>query len=65
VEQFHVFIALSKGQHLKGAVCSYEDTLTFSFSYDLADTSVQRRFFRHLTQEGLSVEIESNGVNYG
>lgn len=65
VEQFHVFIALSKGQHLKGAVCSYGDTLTFSFSYDLADTSLQRCFFRHLTQEGLSVEIESNGVNYG
>ena len=65
IEQFHAMLALSKGQHLKGTVCSYGDTLVFSFSYDLADTSVQRCFFRRLTEDGLRVEVESNGVNYG
>lgn len=65
IEQFHAMLALSKGQHLKGTVCSYGDTLTFSFSYDLADTSVQRCFFRRLAEDGLCVEVESNGVNYG
>ena len=65
VEIFHAFLAMSKGQHIKGTVCSYGDTLVFSFSYDLMDPSVQRGFFRRLADDGLNVEIESNGVNYG
>ena len=65
IEQFHAFLALSKGQHIKGTVCTYNGTLVFSFSYDLVDPSVQRGFFRRLAQDGLHVEIESNGVHYG
>ena len=64
VEMFHSFLAMSKGQHLKGTICSYKDTLVFSFSYDLADTSVQRGFFRKVASDGIHVEVESNGVNY-
>lgn len=64
VEMFHAFLAMSKGQHLKGTICSYGDTLVFSFSYDLVDPSVQRSFFRKLAADGLHVEMESNGVNY-
>lgn len=65
IELFHAFLAISKGQHIKGTICSYGDTLVFSFSYDLEDPSVQRGFFRKLTQDGIDVEIESNGVHYG
>lgn len=65
IEMFHAFLAISKGQHVKGTICSYGDTLVFSFSYDLADPAVQRGFFRRLTEDGLHVEVESNGVNYG
>jgi len=65
IEMFHAFIAISKGQNIRGTVCSYNDTLVFTFSYDLMDTSVQRGFFRRLAADGLNVEIESNGVNYG
>lgn len=64
VELFHAFLAMSKGQHLKGTICSYGTTLVFSFSYDLADVSVQRGFFRKIAADGIAVEIESNGVNY-
>ena len=64
IEMFHAFLAMSRGQHLKGTICSYKDTLVFSFSYDLADVSVQRGFFRKLAAEGLEIEIESNGVSY-
>lgn len=64
IEIFHAFLAMSKGQHLKGTICSYGTTLVFSFSYDLRDTSVQKGFFRKLTADGIQVEIESNGVNY-
>ena len=64
VEMFHAFLAMSKGQHLKGTICSYGSTLVFSFSYDIVDPSVQRGFFRKITEDGIKVEIESNGVNY-
>lgn len=64
VEMFHAFLAMSKGQHQKGTICSYGSTLVFSFSYDLKDASVQRGFFRKLAADGLEVEVESNGANY-
>lgn len=64
VEMFHAFLAMSKGQHQKGTICSYGETLVFSFSYELKDVSVQRGFFRKLAADGIQVEVESNGVNY-
>lgn len=64
VELFHSCLAMSKGQHIKGNICSYKDTLVFTFSYDLADSSIQRGFFRKIAEDGINVEIESNGVNY-
>ena len=65
IDRFHAFIGISKGQHLRGTVCSYNGTLVFTFSYDLADRAIQRGFFRRLAQDGLRVEIESNEVNDG
>lgn len=64
VEMFHSCLAMSKGQHIKGNICSYGDTLVFTFSYDIADASVQRCFFRKIASDGVGVEIDSNGVNY-
>lgn len=64
VEMFHAFLAMSKGQHLKGTICSYDTTLVFSFSYDLVEPDVQRGFFRKIAADGIKVEIESNGVHY-
>ena len=64
VELFHAFLAMSKGQHLKGTICSYDTTLVFSFSYDLVEPDVQRGFFRKIAADGIKVEIESNGVHY-
>lgn len=64
IEQFHAFLPMSKGQNLKGTICSYQDTLVMNFSYTLKDTSIQRGFFRRITEDGIQVEIESNGVIY-
>lgn len=64
VEMFHSCLAMSKGQHIKGNICSYRDTLVFTFSYDIADASIQRCFFRKVSEDGIHVEIDSNGVNY-
>ena len=64
VKMFRSFIAMSKGQFLKGTVNSYQDTLVFTFSSIFADTSVQREFFRKIAEEGVPVQIETNGVYY-
>ena len=62
VEMFHAFLAMSKGQHLKGTICSYGSMLVFSFSFDLKDVSVQRGFFRKIAADGIEVELDTNGV---
>jgi NRPS condensation-like uncharacterized protein len=64
IDMFHAFIAVSKGQSLKGTVCSYGDTLVFTFSSVLSDAAVQRAFFRKAAQDGLEIKIETNGVYY-
>lgn len=60
VEMFHAFLAMSKGQHIKGTICSYGDTLVFTFSYDLQDTGIQRAFFRKIAADGIEVQLDSN-----
>ncbi len=64
VEMILAYLAMSKGQNIKGTVCSFGETLAFSFSYTLKDVSIQRCFFRKLAADGIAVEIDSNGVNY-
>ena len=64
VKMFRAFIAMSKGQSIKGTVSSYKDTLVFSFSSIFLDTSVQKEFFRKIAEDGVSVQIETNGVYY-
>lgn len=64
VKMFRSFIAMSKGQSLKGTVNSYQDTLVFTFSSIFSDTSIQREFFRKIAEDGVTVQIETNGVYY-
>lgn len=64
IEMFHAFIAMSKGQSLKGTICSYGDTLAFTFSSIFSETMVQRTFFRQITKDGVDVSLETNGVYY-
>lgn len=64
IEQFHAFIAMSKGQSLKGTICSYGDTLVFTFSSVFSETTVQKAFFRRIAEDGVDVSIETNGVYY-
>ena len=64
VKGFKSFIAMSKGQELKGTICSYKDTLVFSFSSVFAEALVQKAFFRKIASDGIEVEIQTNGVYY-
>ena len=62
IRRFQVILSPSTGQNMKGTVSSYGDELVFTFSSLLKDTSVQKEFFRSLSEDGLDVAIETNGV---
>ena len=64
IRRFQAMISMSKGQNMKGTVCSYGDELVFTFTSVLRDVSVQKRFFSTMVKEGIDVTIESNGVYY-
>lgn len=64
VEHFYTTLSMSKGQNIKGGICSYNGTLVFTFSSILMDLSIQKRFFQLISQDGVTVAVESNGVYY-
>ena len=64
IEYFHAFLAMSKGQSIKGTICSYQDTLVFTFSSIFSEALVQKAFFRKIASDGAEVKIETNGVYY-
>jgi len=64
IQNFYAILAQSKGQNIKATVCSYGEKLTLSFCANFRETNIQKAFFRTLTDCGIPVEIETNGVYY-
>ena len=64
VNHFYVTLSMSKGQNIKGGVCSYNGTLVFTVSSNLEDVSIQKRLFREFAKDGIEIVLESNGVYY-
>ncbi|HKK95275.1 MAG TPA: hypothetical protein VJ916_02985 [Anaerovoracaceae bacterium] len=62
ISSFYAILSMSLGQSIKGTICSYKDTLVFTFSSTLVTTKIQRAFFRQLSWDNLDVFVESNGV---
>ena len=64
VEHFYATLSMSKGQNMKGGICSYRGILTFTFSSILVDVSIQKRFFQLIAKDDVTVAVETNGVYY-
>ena len=64
VEHFYTTLSMSKGQNMKGGICSYNGVLTVTFSSILQDVSIQKRFFQTIAKDGVLTAIESNGAYY-
>ena len=64
VEHFYVILSMSKGQNMKGSICSYNGVMTFTFSSVLLDLSIQKQFFQILAKDGVTVAIETNDAYY-
>ncbi len=62
IDKFEVLLSVSKSEPIKCGVCSFEDKLVFSFTSMLREVYLQRAFFRHLSQQGIDVTIDTNGV---
>ena len=62
IRHFYAMISRSVGQSVKGAICSYQDTMVFTITSGLFDVSIQRCFFRTIAADDIPVIIETNGV---
>ena len=57
IRRFDVFTSTNR---LQACLCSFENSLTISFTSPLISTDIQRCFFRRLTQQGIRVELSTN-----
>lgn len=62
ISMFYSFLSFSKGQNLKATITSYQDRLVYTFTSAYKDTAIQKGVFRRIAQDGVPVEIETNGV---
>ncbi|WP_124064817.1 DUF6320 domain-containing protein [Clostridium sp. E02] len=62
VKRFQMMIGVSRRQPVKCSVCSYGEELAITFSSVFQDTRLQDRLFQLLKDEGIPVELESNGI---
>lgn len=62
VEEFQVMIGASRRQRMKCAVVAFDDKICITFSSVLNDTRLSDYFFRFLMEQGIFVELESNGA---
>lgn len=64
IDKFLFLLAPEPVEKIKCSACSYENKLIFTFTSILEDVSIEKAFFKHLQEQGINVEIESNGVGY-
>lgn len=62
IAHFQMMIGVSKRQPVKCAVCAYKDQVTVTFTSVFRDRRLSDGFFGFLKEQGIPVEIESNGV---
>lgn len=64
INRFLVLLAPEPVEKIKCSACSYEDILAITFTSILQDTGIEKSFFKFLEEQGIKVELESNGVQY-
>lgn len=60
VRRFDFILGAPVLNALSCAVCSFEDSMTVSFTRVMEETDIERFFFRFLARQGLDIVIESN-----
>ena len=62
IDQFLFLIAPERVEKIKCSTCSYGDKMFFTFTSVLMQTNIEKEFKAILEEQGINVEIESNGV---
>lgn len=60
IERFDIYMGQPFSSRTNCAIASFEDTLTINFASSIAESDVERYFFRKLVLDGIHVKIESN-----
>ena len=62
IDYFLMLIAPEPVEKIKCSSCSFGDKMVFTFTSNLDDNNIQKRFYEFLKQKDIKVKIESNGV---
>ena len=62
IRRFDIYMGQPYSTRTNCAIISFEDILTVNFASSIAETDVERYFFRKLVKDGIHVKIESNRV---
>lgn len=60
IDRFDIYMGQPFSSRTNCAIISFGDILTINFASSIAETDVERYFFRKLVQDGIHVKIESN-----
>ena len=62
IKNFNLIMSPSPFQPVKFGVCSYGDTLNFTYSAAMEPVDIPRHIFRYLSKQGVEVTITTNEV---
>ena len=62
IEEFQLVVGASPKQRMKCGAVAYDGKLCLSFSSAMAENRLPEYFFRFLEEQGIPVELESNGI---
>ena len=62
IDSFLVLIAPSQFERIKCSSCTFENNLVFTFTSIINNNKIEKGFYKFLTEKGINVKIESNGV---
>ncbi len=62
IKSFLMLIAPESVEKIKCSSCTFNDEMVFTFTSNLKDNNIEKRFYNILLEKKIRVEIESNGV---
>ena len=62
IDYFLMLIAPEPVEKIKCSSCTFENNVAFSFTSNLSNNKIEKRFYEFLKEKGIKVKIESNGV---
>ncbi len=62
IDYFLMLIAPEPVEKIKCSSCTFENNMVFTFTSILDNNNIEKKFYEFLTEKGIEIKIESNGV---